>query len=241
MEDERGVMPQPGTPGALSVPFSEDDLLPISALQHVVFCERQFALIHVERAWTENVLTAEGRALHEKVDEGVGEARGELRIGRSVPLQSLRLGIVGVADVVELRRDETAGVAVACLAGRWAPKPVEYKRGRPKEHRADEVQLCAQALCLEEMLGAAIPAGALFYGKTRHRLEVAFNSELRELVERAARRAREILDAGLTPVARREPKCDSCSLLDLCRPEALSRSARRYLGGAFSELGGERP
>ena len=148
--------------------FAERDLLPLSALQHLVFCERQFALIHVEQVWTENVLTVEGRQLHEQVDGGEAEARGEVRIARSVPLRSLRLGLTGRSDVVELRRSAD-GVEIPGVSGRWRPYPIEYKRGKPKPHRADEVQLCAQGMCLEEMLGVEVPLGALFYGTTRRR------------------------------------------------------------------------
>jgi CRISPR-associated exonuclease Cas4 len=137
--------------------YVEDDLLPISALQHLLFCERQCALIHVEQVWAENRLTVEGRHLHERVDGGEHETRGGLRTARALPIRSLRLGLAGRADVVEFHASEGA-------AGPPRVVPVEYKRGRPKSHRADEVQLCAQALCLEEMLGVHVAAGALFYG-----------------------------------------------------------------------------
>jgi len=137
--------------------YTEDDLIPISALQHFVFCERQCALIHIEQAWTENRLTAEGRLLHERVHDQGGESRAGVRIERGLPLRSLRLGLVGVADVVEFHPLSEGG---------WRPFPVEYKRGKPKRNACDEIQVCAQALCLEEMLGVRIPAGALFYGKT---------------------------------------------------------------------------
>ena len=213
--------------------FEQDDLLPISALQHVVFCERQFALMYVERVWQESALTVEGRQLHERADGGHAEARGEVRIARGVPLRSLRLGLVGKADVVELWRDD-AGCAVPGLSGRWRPYPIEYKRGRPKSHRADEVQLCAQGLCLEEMLDVAVPSGALFYAKTRRRVEVELDGELRQLVGRAAARARELLESRETPTAPREPKCDACSLLELCRPGTSSRSAARFLESALN-------
>ncbi len=217
--------------------FAEEDLLPISALQHLVFCERQFALMFVERVWVENYLTVEGRALHEQVDVGQAESRGDLRISRAVPLRSLGLGLVGKADVVEFRAD-TDGIEVRGWPGRWRPFPVEYKHGRPKEHRADEVQLAAQAICLEEMFATEVPRGALFYGKTRRRLEVEIDGELRAVVRQAADRAREILAAAITPLRRREPKCDHCSLLEICRPEIAGRSAVRYLEKALAdELG----
>lgn len=212
--------------------FADEDLLPLSALQHLVFCERQFALIHVEQVWTENVLTVEGRHLHEQVDGSGIETRGDIRIARGVPLRTLRLGLSGRSDVVEFRSD-ALGAAIPGWRGRWRPYPVEYKRGRPKHHRADEVQVCAQGLCLEEMLGTEVGQGALFYGKTRRRKEVEFDVELRALVERAAARARELFDRRETPRAKREPKCDSCSLLEICRPDAVSRSARQFLRAAL--------
>lgn len=213
---------------------SDDDLVPLSALQHLVFCERQFALIHVERLWADNPLTVEGRALHEQTDAGTAESRGDLRIVRSLTLRSRRLGLVGRADVVELHRLEAGGatdtgVRLPEVAGCWRPFPVEYKRGRPKSHEADRVQLCAQALCLEEMLEVPVPAGALFYGKTRRREDVAFDPELRRRTEAAAIRARDLLARGETPPAVREAKCRRCSLLDLCRPEAIGRSVEDYV------------
>ncbi len=175
---------------------SEDDLLPISALQHLVFCERQWGLIHLEQIWAENRLTLEGKHLHERVDESETESRGGVRTARALALRSLRLGLSGRADVVEFLRMEadegpvdgaddgvSGAVALPGVAGLWRPFPVEYKRGKPKPDRCDEVQLCAQALCLEEMLDTEIPRGALFYGQPRRRQEVAFDPELRALTE----------------------------------------------------------
>lgn len=218
------------TPLTEGQPFSEDDLLPLSALQHLLFCERQCALIHVEGLWAENRLTVEGGHLHRKAHHGPEESRGEARVTRGLSLRSLRLGLIGKADVVEFHLDHATG--------EWLPFPVEYKRGRPKRDRSDEVQLCAQALCLEEMLGLSIPAGALFYGTTRRRTDVAFDRALRELTESTAARLRDLISSGLTPRAVREPKCESCSLLNLCLPDAHSsgRSAVRYLTRALNEL-----
>ncbi|QEL89488.1 CRISPR-associated protein Cas4 [Azospirillum brasilense] len=194
-----------------AAPMDTDDLLPLSALQHHLFCPRQCALIHVERQWRENRLTAEGRLLHESVDAGGREVRGGVRTVRSMPLRSHRLGLAGVADVVELHGPERR------------PFPVEYKRGRPKAHRADEVQLCAQAICLEEMFGTAIAEGALFYGETRRRVAVALDAALRDLTERTAAAVREMVRTGTTPPPVYEArKCQSCSMLDLCRPRRLS-------------------
>lgn len=202
--------------------YAEDDLILLSALQHVVFCERQCALIHVEQAWNENRFTAEGRIMHERVHERDSESRGDVRIERGVPLRSLKLGLIGKADVVEFHRTEE---------GNWQPFPVEYKRGKPKPDDCDKVQLCAQAMCLEEMLGVEVDRGALFYGKTRHRLDVTFDQVLREETEKAAKRARELIQEGTTPKAVYSKKCKRCSLADLCMPQVFrgKRSVKTYL------------
>jgi CRISPR-associated exonuclease Cas4 len=206
--------------------FPEEDLLPISALQHLLFCERQCALIHVERLWAENRLTVEGRHLHEKADSGKGEARGGVRIVRGLMLRSLVHGLYGKADVVEFRPGGGAGRAAG------VPFPVEYKRGKPKKDGSDIVQLCAQALCLEEMLGTAVPAGAMFYGVTRRRVEVAFDDALRGLTLRTIERLHELIDSP----AVKEKKCDRCSLLNLCLPGARpgTQSASRYVRRALA-------
>ena len=202
--------------------FEEADLLPLSALQHVQFCERQFALIHIEQVWAENRLTVEGRQLHDKVHEAGSESRGDVRIARAVRLRNLALGLTGVADVVEFHRQSD---------GSWLPFPVEYKRGKPKQDACDLVQLCAQAMCLEEMLNQKIPAGALFYGTTRRRLDVAFDEALRETTRATAARAHELFARGVTPAAVYAPKCDNCSLLEICLPRqaAAHKSAVAYL------------
>jgi CRISPR-associated exonuclease Cas4 len=217
--------------GREQVLFAEDDLLPLSALQHLLFCERQAALIHLERMWAENRLTVEGRQLHERVDSAPGESRGDVRLARALPLRSLRLGLTGKADLVEIHRLPAGepGAALPGVPGAWRPFPVEYKRGRPKPHHADEVQLCAQALCLEEMLETPVPAGALFYGQTRRRHDVSFGDSLRRETEEAAVRLHRLIGSGITPPPIREPKCDQCSLIDLCLPEAPAHSARRFL------------
>lgn len=201
--------------------FSEDELLPLSALQHLLFCERQCALIHIEQAWAENRLTVEGKNLHAKVHEADDESRGDLRIVRGLRLRSLRLGLVGQADVVEFHKQGNA----------WVPFPVEYKRGKPKPEPCDEVQLCAQAICLEEMTGQSILEGAIFYGQPRRRHPVSFDGVLRAETETTAKRLRELIGRGKTPPAINEKKCESCSLLDICMPKTLARtkSAIEYL------------
>lgn len=220
--------------------FAEDDLLPLSALQHIVFCERQCALIHIERMWADNPLTVEGKSLHDAADESGTESRGPLRIARSVPLRSFRLGVAGRADVVEFHRVEEAGIPAEAVllhgvGGFWRPFPVEYKRGRPKRHRADEVQLCAQAISLEEMLGVAVRRGALFYGRTRRRHDVEFDVSLRRETEQTAERLRALWASRRTPPAVYGAKCRSCSLLELCHPRMAGRSASRYIARMIQE------
>lgn len=211
----------------------------ISALQHYLFCPRQCALIHVEGVWSENFLTASGRILHERTDSGVRETRGDVHRATSLRLFSSRLGLTGVADVVEFFRvNEPHGPTGAAWAvqltgsqGWWRPFPVEYKRGRPKERRADEVQLCAQALCMEEMYSVRIDVGALFYGEMRRRVDVSFDSSLRELTEEMVASVRRLLVDGKTPSVDRHTGCDACSLVDICCPEqiAVGTSARDWL------------
>lgn len=196
--------------------MEDDDLIPLSALQHYLYCPRQCALIHVERLWAENRQTAEGRLLHQRADQPLVEQRHGVRSVTAMPLLNLELGITGVADMVEFRVTDDGERAY----------PVEYKRGRPKAHRADEVQLCAQALCLESMLGKPLAEGALFYGKTRRRKVVPFDDELRRLTLQVIQATRELLAAGSTPLAEYQAKrCDACSLIDLCQPRLLERSA----------------
>lgn len=190
--------------------MDDDDLIPLSALQHYLYCPRQCALIHVEQQWAENRHTAEGRLLHQRVDTPQIERRRDVRTVSAMPLLALALGITGKADVVEFYRTEDGE----------RPHPVEFKRGRPKRHRADEVQLCAQALCLETMLDKRIENGALFYGETRRRKDVVFDTELRELTLRTIAQTRAMLSSGRTPAAQYEPrKCDKCSLIDTCQPK----------------------
>lgn len=191
-------------------------IVPLSALQHYLYCPRQCALIHVEQLWAESRHTAEGRILHERADKPRGERRRGVRTVTGMPLSHSELGLSGIADVVEFHVGDDGERAF----------PVEYKRGRPKSHQADEVQLCAQALCLEFMLGHAIAAGALFYGETRRRVDVPFDAALRELTLETITATRSMLQDGRTPTAQYSAKrCDACSLIDLCQPRLLGRGA----------------
>ena len=210
------------------------DLLPISALQHLLFCERQCALIHLEQEWAENRLTAEGRVLHDRAHDGPPESRPGIRIARGLPLVSHRLGLSGQADVVEFHsgnlKSQISDFKSATVF------PVEYKRGKPKAHRADEVQLAAQALCLEEMLGIEIAEGSLFYGQPRRRTVVQIDTEMRELVASTSTRLHDIIAAAELPPARYEKrKCDACSLSAICQPRA-NRSASAWLENEISNL-----
>jgi CRISPR-associated exonuclease Cas4 len=202
--------------------YSEDDLIMISALQHFVFCPRQCALIHTEQVWAESRLTAEGRIMHEKVHEEGNESRGDVRITRGVPLRSLHLGLVGVADVVEFHH---------VAKNVWQPFPVEYKRGKPKLDHCDAIQLCAQAMCLEEMLSIPVPRGALFYGRTRRRFEVSFDETLRRETEETALKTRELITSGITPPPTYAKRCETCSLINACLPKKMEKrsSVKRYL------------
>ncbi len=217
--------------------YDESDLLPISALQHLAFCPRQCALIHIERAWEENRFTAEGRILHEKTHEADTESRGDLRIARGLKIRSLRLGLSGQTDVVEFHRTEndTGGIRLPDTVGLWQAFPVEYKRGKPKLDDCDLVQLCAQAMCLEEMLNTAIPTGALYYGKPHRRMDVAFDGSLRSRTEALADELHALIRSGITPVAEYEKKCMSCSLLDICMPRRPDKNVQDYIRDNISK------
>jgi len=199
-----------------------EDLIALSALQHYIYCPRQCALIHVEGQWSENRYTAEGQIMHRRADSKEAETRRDVRVVRSMPIRSELLGVTGRTDIVEFH--STPGGEVAL--------PVEYKRGRPKAHRADEVQLCAQAIALEEMLSTEVPEGALFYGKRRRRKVVAFDDRLRRYTRQIARETRDLIASGQTPRPHYSRKlCDRCSLLEVCQPRPLSNSgsAREWL------------
>lgn len=213
-----------------------DEPIPLFALQHAIYCLRQAALIHLERVWADNRFTAEGNVLHAVADKGGSrKARGVRRV-MALPLASKRLNISGVADLVEFHPAEGAS------AGKELAYPIEYKRGKPKLHRADEVQLCAQALCLEEMTGNPVPEGALFYAETKRRLAVPFDAELRRLTENAVSELQAVFDSRVTPppTTRRE-RCRACSLIELCRPDTVARPVRAWRGRMLQKLLAEEP
>jgi CRISPR-associated exonuclease Cas4 len=229
--------------------FPEDQFIPISALQHWLYCPRQCALIHLEQAWSENKFTAEGRVMHENAHEGADETKAGIRITRGMPVISQNLGLSGQCDVVEFRptggdlkfeisdlklpsdgslADSESHFLKSQISNLKSPgtaqrvQPVEYKRGKPKAHRADEVQLCAQAVCLEEMLQIHIESGSLYYGEKRRRTEVLFDEPLRNLVRTTTEEVRACFNSRRTPLAEYDPRrCDACSLIDFCQPKAL--------------------
>lgn len=193
------------------------DLIPISALQHYVFCPRQCALIHVEQTFEENLFTLRGRLAHESIHKREAETDRSVRVERALPLWSDRLGLIGQADLVEFPQTGT-------------PYPVEYKSGRQRKRRkrlSYEVQLCAQAMCLEEMLGCPVPKGALYYLSSRHRTEVFFSEELRKLVEQTVEAVRSLLREGSVPPPVNDARCRDCSLLDVCMPDVITSFGRQ--------------
>jgi CRISPR-associated exonuclease Cas4 len=220
--------------------YTDEELVPISALQHLIFCARQCAFIHIERVWRENSLTAEGQILHRKTNNGRVETYGGRRIARSVDLVSRRLGLVGKSDVVEFHPPDGVTPAAARKAmrtlelperfTRWTIVPIEYKRGKPKTSRiwgdCDRVQLCAQALCLEEMLGITLERGELFYGEKRRRVEVELDTKLRERTEQCTAELHDLLSSTQLPNPVNDRRCQRCSLNEICMPEQTSTKSK---------------
>ena len=220
--------------------YTEDQLLPLSGLQHIAFCERQWALIHIEQQWGENQRTAEGRVMHDKAhDPNYKSYKPGAVMVRGMRLQSLTLGIFGEADVVEfVRTEDGSGVPLAKKKGLYLPRPVEYKRGKSKKGDFDRIQLCAQAICLEEMMQCQITEGDLYYGETRRREMVELDETLRTEVKRLAERMHKLYKEGITPPPEMKPSvCRSCSMKDICLPEMRSKaSASSYWQGLLEEL-----
>lgn len=203
--------------------FNEADFIALSAIQHYFFCSRQFALIHVEKQWKENTLTAEGRVLHERVDNSKYiERRPGYIVERSVAMRSAELGVYGVADVVEFSSSDN-GVQLPDEQGLWQPRPVEYKRGHAKTGICDKAQLCCQAICLEEMYGISIESGDLFYWQTRRRLPIVFDRTLRTQVAKACTEMHTLIREGLTPAVPEKASCKNCSMKDICLPKIGKR------------------
>lgn len=210
--------------------YAEDDYLMLSGIQHFAFCRRQWAMIHIEQQWAENYRTTAGELMHKKAhDAEAVEKRGDLLIIRGMRIASRQLGLSGQCDVVEFHRDES-GVSLFGYDGKWRPVPVEYKHGTPKENNADELQLCAQAICLEEMFQMNITDGYLYYGENRRRTYVELTDTLREEVGKAAKEMHDLFKKGYTPNVKPTKKCKACSLENLCIPKLQkTMKVREYI------------
>ncbi len=201
--------------------YAEDDYLMLSGLQHFAFCRRQWALIHIEQQWAENIRTIDGQLFHKNAHHGEAtEKRGDLIITRGLHIKSAQLGISGICDVVEFHRSEE-GIFLHSYEGLWQPYPIEYKKGEPKQDQIDELQLCAQAMCLEEMLLCQIPKGSLFYGENRRRTEIEFNDSLRNQVQLMTKEMHELMQKGYTPKSKLQKGCNACSLKEICVPKLI--------------------
>lgn len=220
--------------------FSEDELLPISLLQHYVFCPRRAALIGIEQYWNENTATMDGKIMHERAHDDIFESRGDIRMRNALHIYSFELGLTGVADVLEFHRTGGTGISIPGAEGNWTPFPVEYKRGTTHEALPYHIQLCAQALCIEEMLHTTIERGAIFWGESRRRQDVEFDFDLRAKTVETISIVRKFIEAGKTPAPKYEKKCKGCSLFDLCMPKEMEkRSVKRYLASFFSDTESE--
>ena len=203
--------------------YQEEEFLQLSGIQHFIFCRRQWALIHIEKQWEENGLTMDGTFFHKNAHNAQSrEKRGGILIARGAYIHSRKLGLSGQCDIVEFHRCEEGqdaeGVPIHDMDGLWKPYPIEYKRGRVKPTRCDEAQVCAQAMCLEEMYCCGIASGAIFYGENRRRYEVLFDEALRQQVRDAVREMHDLYRRGRTPGAKRQKGCSSCSMANLCMP-----------------------
>jgi len=216
--------------------YIHDDFLLLSGIQHIAFCERQWALIYLEQAWAENIRTVEGHHLHERTDDPfLDETRRNIRVVRAMPVISYELGLQGMADVVEFVREdreiEGKTIKLKKRKGWWRLYPVEYKRGKPKPDDRDAVQLCAQAMSLEEMLKIQIPQAYLYYGQTKRRVEVVLSQALRDRTRELAVRMHRLYAEGQTPPAKSGKNCSLCSLVEMCQPKLTlkHKSVARYL------------
>jgi CRISPR-associated exonuclease Cas4 len=214
----------------------EDHYLMLSGLQHFQFCKRQWALIHIEQQWEENVRTIEGQHLHEKADQPfMREKRGSRLIVRAMPVQSRVLQVSGICDVVEFIRDPD-GVQLSGAGGTYKAFPVEYKLGKPKKGDEDIIQLAAQAMCLEEMLVSSVDSGYLFYDQIKHRIEVPITGELKDRVIKMAREMHQYYERRYTPKVKTGSFCKNCSLQHICLPQLMKkRPVKSYIEGMLGE------
>jgi len=216
--------------------YSPEDYLMLSGIQHFCFCKRQWALIHIEQQWSDNLLTVEGDILHKNVhDIGFDEKRGDKIVVRGMAINSVELGVSGLCDVVEFMRSED-GVSIFGREGKYKVIPVEYKRGKPKENDADRLQLAAQAICLEEMLCCKIEKGFLYYGEIRRREEIVFDDEIRQKTVSMIKEMHGYFERGYTPKTKRTKSCNACSLKDICLPGLQKNiSAGKYIRERLEE------
>lgn len=216
--------------------YREEDFLLLSGIQHYAFCPRQWALIHIEQQWEENYFTVMGNIMHENAhDKDFVEKRKNVVITRGMPVFSRTMGVRGDCDVVEFHLDK-AGIPLNRYEGTYQPVPVEYKRGKPKEHDADVLQLCAQAVCLEEMLVCQVPKGYLYYGETKRRLEVLFDEELRKKVVDCFEKMHRLFEKNHTPKVKTTKACKACSLSEVCLPKLNKKlSVADYLERSLNE------
>ncbi|MDD6572143.1 MAG: CRISPR-associated protein Cas4 [Thermoflexaceae bacterium] len=210
--------------------YDEDDYLMLSGLQHFAYCRRQWALIHIEQQWAENERTVDGNLFHSTAHNSEKlEKRGDLIIARGLRIKSASLGVSGICDVVEFHKTPE-GITLSSHEGLWQPYPIEYKKGEPKENNADELQLCGQAMCLEEMLLCSIPCGSLFYGENRRRMQVQFTDELRTQVKNMLSEMHELWKKGYTPKVKAQKGCNACSLKEICVPKLFKeQSVDKYI------------
>ncbi len=208
--------------------YDEDDFLLLSGIQHFVFCKRQWALIHIEQQWYENVRTIEGEILHEKThDETVKEKRGEMIISRGMKVFSRKMGVTGTCDVVELH-ENAKGVTIFGREGTYKPVPIEYKREKPKENESDILQLSEQAMCLEEMLLCEIPEGFLYYGEIKRRIKIEINNELRHKVQNIFSEMHDLYGKKYTPKVKVSKSCKACSIAEVCIPKLCKNPSALY-------------
>jgi len=210
------------------VNYSEDDLVPLSYLSQYYYCPRRAGFLLIERTWSDNIHTMEGSIVHKRVNDASKETRPDLVRLTSLPLHSLRLGLFGIADSIELYATPD-GYTIQGLEGRWEIVPVEYKHGRVRNELEYEIQLCAQAMCIEEMLSVSSTRGFVYYAGDRRRKEVRFTPELRHLVEKGAESLHILLSSGVTPPVVKSKKCQECSLLEDCLPQLKPSSTSSYI------------
>lgn len=221
--------------------YKEEDYLMLSGIQHFSFCRRQWALIHIEQQWDENLRTVEGNLFHRKAHDGFSsEKRKNILISRGMPVFSRKLGISGICDIVEFHRNDKDGISLYGREGKYDVYPVEYKKGQPKEEEADILQMTAQAMCLEEMLVCEIKKGYLFYGEIRRRIEILLDERLRQQVGDMFAEMHQYYERKYTPKVKRTRACNACSLKNLCLPQLMkNKSAKSYIAKQIGEEGEE--